>query len=75
MNASMNPMMNVLTSFLGSLAMADKNLAIQLRELVSLIIKDQAADNNGSGLTLLLSGFENSLLRLHGILNASGKSD
>jgi hypothetical protein len=68
-------MMNVLTSFLGGMATADKELATQLRELVSLIIKDQAADNNGSGLTLLLSGFENSLLRLHGILNATGKSN
>ncbi|RGP73102.1 hypothetical protein FLONG3_6417 [Fusarium longipes] len=74
MNASMNPMMNVLTSFMGGLATADKGLATQLRELVSLVIKDQAADNSGSSLTLLLSGFENSLLRLHGILNATGTS-
>ncbi|GKU13656.1 hypothetical protein FLAG1_10280 [Fusarium langsethiae] len=75
MNASLNPMMNVLTSFLGGMATADKGLTTKLQELVSLIIKDQAADTNGSGISLLLSGFENSLLRLHGSLKASSNSN
>ncbi|EKJ69529.1 hypothetical protein FPSE_10240 [Fusarium pseudograminearum CS3096] len=75
MNTSLNPMMNILTGFLGGLATADTGLAIKLRELVSLIIKDQTVDSDKSGLSLLLSGFENSLLRLHGTLKATGKSN
>jgi hypothetical protein len=75
LNASLNPMMNVLTSFLGGMATADKGLATKLQDLVSLIIRDQAADTNGRGISLLLSGFENSLLRLHGNLKATGTSN
>ncbi|KAL6916676.1 hypothetical protein ACHAPO_010743 [Fusarium lateritium] len=75
MNASLNPMMNVLTSFLGGMATADKGLATELQDLVSLIIKDQVAETDGKGLSLLLSGFENSLLRLHGSLKATGNSN
>ncbi|KAF5227491.1 hypothetical protein FAUST_11735 [Fusarium austroamericanum] len=75
MNSSLNPMMNILTGFLSGLATADTGLATKLRDLVSFIIKDQTVDSDESGLSLLLSGFENSLLRLHGTLKATGKSN
>lgn len=75
MNSSLNPMMNILTGFLSGLATADTGLATKLRDLVSFIIKDQTVDSDESGLSLLLSGFENSLLRLHGTIKATGKSN
>ncbi|CAG7564351.1 unnamed protein product [Fusarium equiseti] len=69
LNASLHPLMNVLTSLLQSLATADnENLAPKIRDLVGLVLKEQAADNGGSGLTTLLSGVENGLVSLFGKL-------
>ncbi|KAJ4007591.1 hypothetical protein NW752_010257 [Fusarium irregulare] len=69
LNASLHPLMNVLTSLLQTLATADnESLAPEIRDLVGLVLKEQAADNGGSGLTMLLSGVENGLLSFYGKL-------
>ena len=66
LNASLHPLMNVLTSILQSLATVDnEKLAPEIRDLVGKILKEQAADNDGSGLTVLLSGIENILLSFY----------
>lgn len=69
LNASLHPLMNVLTSLLQSLATLDnQSLAPEIRDLVGLVLKEQAADNGGSGLTTLLSGVENVLVSFFGKL-------
>ena len=69
LNASLHPLMNVLTSLLQTLATADnESLAPEIRDLVGMVLKEQAADNGGSSLTMLLSGVENGLLSLYGKL-------
>ena len=69
LNASLHPLMNVLTSLLQTLATADnENLAPEIRDLVGLVLKEQATGNGDSGLTMLLSGVENGLLSLFGKL-------
>ncbi|KAF4337776.1 hypothetical protein FBEOM_8373 [Fusarium beomiforme] len=73
LTASLNPLMNNLSNFLGGLTVVDNKLKPELRDRLGDLIRAQINSDSTPGFDALGSGIENPLLRLHASLkNSSG---
>lgn len=63
--------MNMLSDFLGGLAVTDGKLTPELRQRLGDLIRAQINGDDTRGFDALGSGIENPLLRLHGSLKSS----